>query len=183
MSVAMPLAPERFGWQLTVDQEAQSLLRDVTDLLGHDVPTGDMAAVLKYALRAAKEKLLKQECAATERPRRGHRRSNSDARHIPAEVRRAVWERDGGQCTFTSDTGHRCEERRDLELDHIDPYAKGGDATVGGIRLLCRAHNNYEAERTYGDEFMRRKREAARTRTTLTPSPAESPGPAPASAA
>ena len=119
ISVVTPLAPERFGWQLTVDQEAQDLLGDVTDLLGHEVPPGDMAAVLKYA-------------------------------------------RDGGRCTFTSDIGHRCEERKDLEFDHIDPYARGGEATVSGIRLLCRAHNQFEAEHTYGAEFMRRKREGAR---------------------
>ena len=48
-----------------------------------------------------------------------------------------------------------------MQYDHIDPYAKGGEATVGGIRLLCRAHNQYEAERTFGVEFMRHKRLAA----------------------
>jgi len=135
-----PLAPGRFGWQLTVDQETQDLMGDVEDLLGPDVPPGDMAAVLKFALRTAKEKLLQRKCAQTEQPRRG-RHSKADSRHIPAHVRRAVWQRDGGQCAFVSDTGHRCEERKDVQFDHIDPYAQGGEATVGGIRLLCRAHN------------------------------------------
>jgi 5-methylcytosine-specific restriction endonuclease McrA len=107
-------------------------------------------------------KLERRKFAATERPHAGPRRSNTDARHIPAEVRRAVWHRDGGQCAFTSDTGHRCQERKDLQFDHIDPYARGGNATVGGMRLLCRAHNQFEAERTYGAEFMRQKRERAR---------------------
>jgi 5-methylcytosine-specific restriction endonuclease McrA len=60
-----------------------------------------------------------------------------------------------------SDTGHRCEERKDMQFDHIEPYARGGETTVGGIRLLCRAHNQYEAERTFGTEFMRHKRLAA----------------------
>jgi hypothetical protein len=32
---------------------------------------------------------------------------------------------------------------------------------VSGIRLRCRAHNQYEAERTFGAEFMRTKRLAA----------------------
>ena len=35
---------------------------------------------------------------------------------------------------------------------------------MSNMRLLCRAHNQYEAERTYGAEFMRRKREAAHQR-------------------
>ena len=47
-----------------------------------------------------------------------------------------------------------------MQFDHIDPYAKGGGATVGGIRLLCRAHNQYEADRVFGAEFMRLKRKA-----------------------
>ena len=48
-----------------------------------------------------------------------------------------------------------------MQFDHVEPYARGGEATIGGIRLLCRAHNQYEAERTFGAEFMRRKRQAA----------------------
>jgi 5-methylcytosine-specific restriction endonuclease McrA len=83
-------------------------------------------------------------------------------RYIPAQVRRAVWERDQGQCTFVSSVGHRCESRRFLEFDHIDPVARGGRATVEGMRLRCRAHNQYEAERTFGAGFMSRKRHEAR---------------------
>jgi len=170
ISVVTPLAPERFGWQLTVGQETQDLLREVQDLLGHEVAPGDLEAVLNFALRTARQKLLQRKCAGAEQPHRG-RPSMAHSRHIPAEVQRAVWDRDGGQCTFTSDTGHRCEERKDLQYDHIDPYAKGGEATVGGIRLLCRAHNQFEADRTYGAEFMRNKREGARDRSTRRPSP------------
>ena len=42
---------------------------------------------------------------------------------------------------------------------HIEPVARGGAATVDNLRLRCRAHNAYEAERVFGTEFMRRKRE------------------------
>jgi hypothetical protein len=152
-----PLAPGRYGWQLTVSQETQDLKQEVQDLLGSDVPPGDLEAVIKYSLLAAKEKLLKRKCAAADRPRPGRPRS-ADSRSIPAEVKRAVWERDGGQCTFVSDTGHRCTERRDVQFDHIAPYARDGASSVSNIRLLCRAHNQFEAERTYGAEFMRHKR-------------------------
>jgi hypothetical protein len=57
--------------------------------------------------------------------------------------------------------GRRCEARKRLEFDHVQAYARGGEATVAGLRLRCRAHNQYEAERTYGPEFMRHKRLAA----------------------
>ena len=33
---------------------------------------------------------------------------------------------------------------------------------MAGMRLLCRVHNQYAAERTFGAEFMERKREEAR---------------------
>jgi hypothetical protein len=179
-----PRAPERFAWQVTVSQETQELLRQVQDLLGHDVAPGDLEAVLNFALRAAKQKLERRKFAATEQPRAGQRHSNPDARYIPAEVRRAVWRRDGGQCTFVSETGHRCGERKDLNFDHIDPYARGGKATIGGLRLLCRAHNQYAAERTFGAEFMRHKRIAAaearaqrKVRTASEALPASLPAP------
>ena len=48
-----------------------------------------------------------------------------------------------------------------VEFDHIEAFARGGHATVDNVRLLCRAHNGYEAERTFGAEFMRHKRLAA----------------------
>jgi CRISPR/Cas system Type II protein with McrA/HNH and RuvC-like nuclease domain len=57
-----------------------------------------------------------------------------------------------------SDEGHRCEERSGLEFDHIKPFAIGGDSSASNVRLLCSTHNQYEAERTYGADFMSLKR-------------------------
>ena len=72
------------------------------------------------------------------------------SRHIPSEVKRAVWWRDRGQCAFVSDAGRRCAERSFLELHHIQPYAMDGPPTVGNISLRCRRHNQYEAEIVFG---------------------------------
>ena len=44
----------------------------------------------------------------------------------------------------------------------MDTVARGGEATVDGIRIRCRTHNQYEAECTFGVGFMEAKREAAR---------------------
>jgi hypothetical protein len=46
----------------------------------------------------------------------------------------------------------------------VDPVARGGEASVDTIRLLCRAHNQYEAERVYGAGFMDQRRREARER-------------------
>ena len=83
-------------------------------------------------------------------------------RSIPARIRSAVWKRDGGRCTYVGVRGHRCRSRRWLEFDHVLPVARGGTETIRGLRLRCRAHNQFEAERTFGRAFMRMKREAAR---------------------
>ena len=157
-----PVALERFVLQLTMDRSTHDRLRYAQALLSHQIPNGDLAAVLDRALVALIDQLEKRKFAATVRPRRGPQRPPSDGRHIPAYVRRAVWERDGGQCTFTSEDGRRCPARTLLEFDHVDEVARGGQATVGRMRLRCRAHNQYGAERTFGVEFMRRKREQAR---------------------
>jgi membrane protein involved in colicin uptake len=73
-----------------------------------------------------------------------------------------VWARDQGQCTFAGENGHRCGERNRLQFDHIEPVARGGEAVVENIRLRCRAHNQFEAERVFGAAFMRHRREEAR---------------------
>ncbi len=161
-----PLSPERFALQLTIGQGTHDKLRRAQELLGHAVPSGDVAEVLDRALDALLAQLEKRKCAATSRPR--PRRRSKNERHVPAHVRRKVWQRDGGQCTFESDRGHRCSARTRLEFDHVEAVARGGQATTDGIRLRCRAHNQYTAEQTYGTEFMRHKREEARCRTEQT---------------
>jgi 5-methylcytosine-specific restriction endonuclease McrA len=102
-------------------------------------------------------------------------------RYIPAEVRRAVWTRDQGRCTAVSASGDRCDSTEFVEFDHVDPVSRGGQPTVEGLRLLCRAHNQYEAEMALGPEFMNAKREEARarraeTKGTAAPAPAPDPG-------
>jgi len=157
-----PVAPDRFLLQLTIGRDTQDKLRHAQELLGHRLPSGDIAQVLDRALDALIEKLEKTKFAATSRPRRNASQPPSaNPRHIPARVKRAVWERDGGQCTFVSDTGRRCAARKLLEFDHVEEVARGGQATGAGIRLRCRAHNQYGAECTFGAGFMRHKREAA----------------------
>jgi hypothetical protein len=157
-----PVASQRFALQLTVRQSTHDKLCYARALLSHQIPSGDMAEVLDRALDALIDRLEKRKFAATDRPRPGRRRSTEGGRYVPAHVKRAVWERDGGQCTFVSETGHRCPARNFLEFDHIDEVARGGRATAERMRLRCRPHNQFEAECTFGKEFMNNKREEAR---------------------
>jgi len=74
----------------------------------------------------------------------------SSKRRYTAEVTRAVFLRDGKQCTYVSPDGRRCGARRCLELDHIEPVAVGGEATIENLRLRCRAHNQRYARQYFG---------------------------------
>jgi 5-methylcytosine-specific restriction endonuclease McrA len=157
-----PHAPGAFALRLVIGQRTHDRLRYAQELLSHRNPSGDLAEAIDQLLDIAIPALEKRKFAATTKPRRGPRRASADPRHIPAHVRNAVWERDGGQCTFVGESGHRCAERRIVEFDHAVPVARGGQATVENVRLRCRVHNQLEAERTFGAGFMDAKREEAR---------------------
>ncbi|MDE0220125.1 MAG: HNH endonuclease [Spirochaetaceae bacterium] len=63
-------------------------------------------------------------------------------RAIPARIRRRVWERDQGCCSYEDPvSGRRCASRHLLQVDHIHPYALGGSTELQNLRLLCFAHH------------------------------------------
>jgi hypothetical protein len=69
-------------------------------------------------------------------------KSRRSGRAIPAAVKRQVWQRDGGRCSYVDrQTGRRCSSRHLIEMDHILPYAMGGGADPENLRLLCGAHH------------------------------------------
>ncbi len=77
------------------------------------------------------------------------------SRYIPVEVKREIWERDGGQCSFKDAlSGRRCTSTHGLEYDHIRPFAFGGEPSVDNLRLCCRAHNQLAAVEAFGQQKM-----------------------------
>ena len=80
------------------------------------------------------------------------------AEHVPASVKRQVWERDGGRCAFNGGEG-RCRETGFLEYHHLVPFAAGGETTAGNLELRCRAHNQHEADLWFGITQQRNARE------------------------
>jgi hypothetical protein len=80
---------------------------------------------------------------------------------IPAAVRRAVWARDGGRCTWPIDGGGCCGSTHRLELDHLLPWAEWGPSTVENLRVVCGRHNALAARQTYGARCMKRYRRAS----------------------
>jgi 5-methylcytosine-specific restriction endonuclease McrA len=169
---SVELVPEHYDVHMTISGVTHAKLRRAQDLLSHAVPTGEVSEVFDRALdtllahlettklgSARKSAATGDACSAPRHPKRNRSKTS---RYISAHVRRRVWERDHGQCTFVGSKGRRCASRRFLEFDHVVPVAQGGSASVDGLRLRCRAHNQLEAERAFGADFMRRKREEAR---------------------
>lgn len=76
---------------------------------------------------------------------------------IPAAMKREVWRRDGGCCSYKDPkSGRRCESRFALQIDHIEPVGKGGITALNNLRLLCRGHNILAAVNAYGTGHMSR---------------------------
>lgn len=137
------LSPERYKLQVTIDEGTRDVLKQAQDLMRHTLPSGDPAVIVARALRLLVEDLLKKKAAVTTHPRAAGAQTDG-SRAIPAAVKREVWKRDRGRCTFEGLRG-RCPERSPLEFHHIVPYAMGGQATADNIELRCRAHNAYQA--------------------------------------
>jgi hypothetical protein len=148
-----PLSPERYLLKITVSVETHARLRRAQDLLRHVVPNGDPAVVIDRALAMLVERLERTKAAKTARPRRASQATRPperrtaparSSRHVPAEVRRAVWARDEGRCGFVGTHG-RCAETGRLEFHHVLPFADGGPTNIENLSLRCGAHNAHEA--------------------------------------
>jgi hypothetical protein len=84
-------------------------------------------AILQTLMRIAKRQLVGQS-------------NDAATRHIPHEIKIAVWQRDGGKCVQCGATSY-------LEYDHIIPFTKGGASTVNNVQILCRRCNLQKSDR------------------------------------
>src|SRR5918993_1820224 len=94
-----PVVTDGYRIQLTISLETYGKLRRVQDLLRHRVPNGDIATIFDKAITLLLQETLKTKIGAT-RCARATLPIVSSGRRIPAAVRRAVWQRDGGRCAF-----------------------------------------------------------------------------------
>jgi hypothetical protein len=82
-------------------------------------------------------------------------REPSKTRYIPESLKREVWKRDQGLCTYQSPDGKRCKSRFALQIDHKIPLAWDGKTELANLQLLCRTHNQFKAIQQFGEEKMR----------------------------
>jgi len=154
-----PLASDRYLLRVTLSSEAHEKLRRAQDLLRHVIPSGDVGAVVDRALTLLVADLEKKKFGAGRRvvvPSAPSSALRNPSRYIPAAVRRIVWARDGGRCSFEGPHG-RCTAMGRLEFHHVVPFADGGASDATNLALRCRAHNHFEGELRFG---LRRREDA-----------------------
>jgi 5-methylcytosine-specific restriction endonuclease McrA len=151
-AVVAPLAPGRYRVQFTASAALRDKLERLQGLMRSSVPDGDLAAIIEQAVTEKLERLESRRFGRTNTPRRALAESDTSpkTRQVPAAVKRAVHERDGGRCHYVDDQGRRCAAREGLEFHHRQPFGCGGDHSVENIALVCRAHNACLAEVDYG---------------------------------
>ena len=157
-SRVVPLSPRRYKLQVTIGEETRDKLGELQALLSHQIPDGNPAEILDRALDALLTETKKRKAALADKPRRSGKQSDSKTRAIPAQTRRAVFNRDERRCAFVDTEGRRCSSKWQVEFHHRTPYARGGTHDIENIELRCRAHNQYEAELEYGALFMETRR-------------------------
>src|SRR6187399_2444053 len=151
-----PLSASRYRVEFTASSEFCEKLERARELLSHSLPSGDLATLLERALDELIEREVRRHQGAGKPRKRRELRAGS--RHVPVEVARAVWERDGFRCAFVDAEGRRCSERRFLTLEHRIPFAFGGLPTPENLCLHCAPHNAHTAREAFGQALLERKR-------------------------
>jgi 5-methylcytosine-specific restriction endonuclease McrA len=169
-STFKPLSPGRERVCFTMDTSTIEKLNRAKDLLSHALPPGDgYGEIIERAVTLLLAELEKKRCGKTDRPR-PCRAPTPGSDYIPANIKRAVWERDGGRCTFVGKNDRRCDATSFLQEHHIVARAKGGETTVANLTLRCGSHNRYEAELAFGPRVVSERRAAYRAGTRSRPS-------------
>jgi 5-methylcytosine-specific restriction endonuclease McrA len=169
-----PLSESRYLLQLTMSKQLRDKLERARDMMSHRNPSNELEVIIEAAIDALVPKLESQRFGKAKESGRATRTAKPDSEHTSAAksrrrrpkvsvaVRRAVFERDGEACTFVGRNGKRCGSRRQLELDHHEPHARGGASNVANLRVRCRAHNRLHAEEVFGKEHVAHAIETSR---------------------
>jgi hypothetical protein len=156
--------PLQYKVQFTATEEYVDLMERAAALLSNRGEDNGIEQIQLRALRLLVEGLEKRRFGAPEPSSREVKKDPDPAaprsRHIPARVRRAVFERDGARCAHVDMGGRRCRETHHLELHHLLPFARGGAHTAANLTLRCAAHNAHAAELDFGPEHIRRQRDS-----------------------
>ena len=144
-----------------IDESSHKKLEELKSLLSHKSPVlshGELLSILlaealeKHDPRRKKIRKTTQKEKVTSAQKWEYRsKAKKINRVIPSFLRKHIWERDEGQCTYVHpQTKRKCSSRHLLQIDHIKPFSLGGKSEAGNLRLLCAGHNQLRSQKTFG---------------------------------
>jgi hypothetical protein len=174
--------PLRYKVQFSTTEEYVDLMERAAALLSNRGEANGIEEIHVRALRLLVEQLEKRRFGAPAKPAKAAKPAKLVtpanaasgpektapkpavrlSRHIPARIRRAVFERDGACCTHVDASGQRCRETHRLEFHHLVPFARGGEHAATNLTLRCASHNAAAAELDFGPEHIARQRDSSR---------------------
>jgi hypothetical protein len=155
-----PLSPARYRVQFTASAELHDELERLQALLRHEVPDGDLAAIIEQAVTEKLERLETRRYAKTSAPRKALSQTHTSpaSRHIPAAVRCAR----ATETAATTSTSRVDAVPGGTGSSSITSTHSAWAETTARRTSACCAHNAYLAERDYGQSAMGRHRRSAK---------------------
>lgn len=174
--IERPLRGQRLEATIVLDELFQKELEEIQILLGKPYSKLELFQMLvKEKLGALKKDLNKQRpeklrlnkrvaqpALAYSRQKQIIDNSKSNlkikkSRYTSQYTLRALANRDQHQCQFIDPvSGRQCSARFHLQIEHIQPFAKGGANNIENLQLLCINHNKFRALQQFGTSKMRK---------------------------
>ena len=171
-----PSRPDTFNFRFSADGNFKAKFERLAEVLGVENPLKNMAEVFEKAIDISLEKkdpkkklerrLERERKRSASEPRPGEIRQEGSpnkpegkgkSRYIPPEVRERVLAKAGHQCQYRAKDGTRCSSKTGLQIEHSRPFAIYRSHEERFLKVLCRRHNLFQAERVYGAGFIRAK--------------------------
>jgi hypothetical protein len=121
--------------QFVANNEQMVLFEKARGLLAHSNPNMSWAELFQKMTEIVLQKIDPQRSVSPPRKLQDPRK-----RVAGVGLRREIWKRDQGKC-------QKCGSRYSLEIDHVIPWALGGETSEENLRLLCRSCNQRRAMR------------------------------------
>ena len=144
---AEPAIEPRMALSFTLTAEDHAAFERARAKLSRTKP---QAMSMEEALNALVQFYLDHDGPKPRKKKAEPAKPKAASRHIPRATRKEVFDRDGHRCTYVAPDGTWCSATRDLQVDHVQPFALGGANDPENLRVLCGAHNRRRAELTFG---------------------------------
>ena len=108
--------------------------------------------------KAVEDKLVETKAVGTTEVERKNEnvKTSVRSRYVGKKIKLQLFQEANYQCEYkSSDTGRRCECKTGLQIDHLYPYAWGGEHKVLNMRVLCVQHNLFYGKQLFGSEKMK----------------------------